>query len=152
MNRTRLQNLLIIVLTFMLMACQQPDFQSINGQAVNLKDNQGRWLVINLWAEWCGPCRGEIPELNDLYTQGKIRVIGHDFDDVQGQTLKTKVTNMGIHFPVIAENPISQLTSEPPQALPANYIISAEGKLIDIMYGSQTHKSIERHVNKLQKK
>ena len=27
---------------------------------------QGQWVLINYWADWCGPCREEVPELNYL--------------------------------------------------------------------------------------
>ena len=41
-------------------------FESTDGQSVSLADYRGQVIVLNLWAIWCGPCIGEIPELVEL--------------------------------------------------------------------------------------
>ncbi|MDP0587814.1 MAG: TlpA disulfide reductase family protein [Candidatus Endonucleobacter bathymodioli] len=152
MNSTIRVTLFFTLLSLFVVACQRPDFQATDGKAINLKDNSGRWLIINVWAEWCGPCRAEVPELNALSSAGDIRVVGHDFDGVQGQPLLNKVKKMGINFPIIAENPLPLLSSGSPKALPATYIINDEGKLVDTLYGSQTNEGLSLHVKKLQQK
>lgn len=41
-------------------------FQDINGHAVSLKDFRGKYVFIDVWATWCGPCCSEIPHLQQL--------------------------------------------------------------------------------------
>lgn len=41
-------------------------FQSGRGQTLGLEDFRGRWLLLNLWATWCAPCRAEMPTLDNL--------------------------------------------------------------------------------------
>ncbi|MDI6850924.1 MAG: TlpA disulfide reductase family protein [bacterium] len=50
-----------------------PDFlvETIDGQKLRLKDLKGKVVVLNFWATWCGPCRREIPELNNLVEKYK---------------------------------------------------------------------------------
>jgi thiol-disulfide isomerase/thioredoxin len=47
----------------------QLSFEDAKGQTLNLKDFQGRYILLNLWATWCSPCRHEIPSLDALQTQ-----------------------------------------------------------------------------------
>ncbi len=64
--------------------------------------------MLNYWAEWCGPCRTEIPELNVLAEQlkgKKIGVFGVNFDNVQGEELKSASEKLGIAFTVLAQDP-----------------------------------------------
>ena len=50
-----------------------PEFKylDINGKEVGLKDLTGKYVYIDVWATWCGPCRGELPHLKELEHQFK---------------------------------------------------------------------------------
>ena len=41
-------------------------YPDINGKTVSLADLKGKYIYIDVWATWCGPCRGELPALKEL--------------------------------------------------------------------------------------
>lgn len=47
---------------------QSPVFKylDINGKEVSLDDLKGKYVYIDVWATWCGPCKGELPHLKEL--------------------------------------------------------------------------------------
>lgn len=47
-------------------ACPDFAFNDINGKEVTLKSLKGKYVLIDVWATWCSPCRGEIPYLKKL--------------------------------------------------------------------------------------
>jgi len=88
----------VLVLTLMLVACgqQQPADGLHEGQLfpplkltgldrpdITIDDLRGRWLVLNVWATWCGPCRKELGSLQQLsqhFSRDKLQVIGLNVD------------------------------------------------------------------------
>ncbi len=139
---------LVVLLLGVLAACSKPvTFTDINGDFVPLASDQ--WLALNFWAEWCDPCREEIPELNELANDGQVRVLGVDFDSSQGGALIDKAKALDIRFPVLQESPLTALNEPLPQVLPATYIISPEGKVVTKLFGPQTKKSLEEQIQTL---
>lgn len=54
---------------------QAPDFTAadMNGQAVVLNDYKGKYVLLDFWASWCGPCREANPHLADIYNKYRAK-------------------------------------------------------------------------------
>jgi thiol-disulfide isomerase/thioredoxin len=137
----RLAAMMMFVGTVLLSGCGADLGTDQNGQKVASERIDKHWLVINYWAEWCGPCRVEIPELNALSEQLKdkrVSVLGVNFDNLQGEDLKTASKALGIKFTVLAQDPAEHYDLPPSEALPVTYIIDDKGKLREQLLGEQT--------------
>ena len=102
---------------------------------------QGRWLLVNYWAEWCAPCRREIPELNEIHhdsATSNVYVVGVNFDGIQGEALETLKGQMGIEFPQLREDPSPHWGQAAPTVLPTTYVINPQGELAKVLVGPQT--------------
>jgi len=53
-------------LTFLPENLLERRIRSLDGKSFRLADFHGKVLVINLWASWCGPCRSEVPEYENV--------------------------------------------------------------------------------------
>ena len=102
---------------------------------------QGQWLVINYWAQWCAPCRTEIPQLNQLAQElagQSALVLGVNFNALQGDKLTQAVADMGIQFRVLAQDPAARYQLPRSEVLPVTYIVDGQGKLRERLVGEQT--------------
>jgi thiol-disulfide isomerase/thioredoxin len=126
-----------------------------NGEKVASSRVDKHWLVVNYWAEWCGPCRTEIPELNKLSEQVKgqnVSVFGVNFDNLQGEDLKSASKALGITFTVLAQDPAEQYDLPKSEALPVTYIIDDKGKVRDLLMGEQTAAGVMQKLAELKGK
>lgn len=122
---------------------RSPDFQLHDGQQGYFADFHGKWLVINYWAVWCKPCIEEIPELNALAQSPDIVVLGVDFDGQQAEALQQAINKLAIEFPILLQDPASQLGYQRPSVLPTTVILNTEGKLHGTLLGPQTLHSVK---------
>ena len=119
----RLIGALAVITTLLLSGCGNDYGVDQYGQKVASERVDKQWLVVNYWAEWCGPCRIEIPELNALAEQLKgqpVSVFGVNFDNVQGEELKSASEKLGIKFTVLAQNPEAIFDIPRSEALPVS--------------------------------
>jgi thiol-disulfide isomerase/thioredoxin len=151
----RLAAALAIIGALMLAGCGNDYGIDQNGHKVDAGRLDKQWLVLNYWAEWCGPCRTEIPELNHLAEQlkdKKIGVFGVNFDNVQGEELKGAAEKLGIKFTVLAQDPSEIFELPRSEALPVTYIIDNKGKVREQLMGEQTAAGVLAKLEALQAK
>lgn len=120
-----------------------------------LDDFQGQWLIINFWAEWCRPCREEVPELNQLHsiaTQENVMIIGISYDPLENSRIREIVAEWDVRYPVMGSKPMPILPFKLPKTLPGNYILSPEGELVAKLSGTQTFESLTKLLKTLRKK
>jgi len=136
----------------LLTACAEDFGPDQHGRKVTADSLDGQWLVINYWAEWCAPCRTEIPELNALEQTLKnqsARVIGVNFDALQGEDLKRAADGFDIRFTVLAQDPAARFELPHNDVLPVTYIVDADGKLRERLVGEQTSAGLQEHLKRL---
>lgn len=110
-----------------------------HGEAVTAQQLDGQWVLINYWAEWCGPCRTEIPELNALnQSRDDVTVLGVNFDGLQGDELMGAARALGIQFRVLGVDPAERLELPRSAVLPVTYIVDANGVVRESLVGEQT--------------
>lgn len=121
-----------------------------HGADVTAQQLDGQWLLINYWAEWCGPCRVEIPELNALdAAHDDITVLGVNFDGLQGEELAAASKNLDVRFRVLSIDPAERLDLPRSAVLPVTYIVDASGKVREQLVGEQTAEGLLERLARL---
>ena len=126
-------------------SCAPIDFEYADGAAGRYSDWRGHWVFINYWAEWCAPCRYEIPQLNALNkasTQNDVRVVGVNFDGVDGAALLALMQRMSIEFPVATKDPRERFGYQLPAVLPTTVVLDPDGKVAATLVGPQTESTL----------
>lgn len=145
---TRLSSLagrLGLVAVIGLAACSDDAFRLADGTTAEWSQSGGGYVAINYWAEWCVPCRIEIPELNALHqdrnTTG-LAVLGVNYDGISGESLATLIDEMRIEFPVLVSDPFERFGYDVPSMLPTTVIIGPNDNVHEILIGPQTRESL----------
>lgn len=108
-----------------------PDFalKSSTGENLRLSEYRGDVVMINFWATWCGPCRQEMPLLDDLYNRYErvgFNLLGVNIDDDSGRAMDM-IRELGVNFPVLFDSrkEVSKLYDV--GAMPVTVIVDREG-------------------------
>lgn len=113
------------------------DILDLNGKKLNLTDFGGKVKFINLWATWCPPCVGEMPEIQELYNQFKDNkeVVFLMISDENISKISTFIAKKEYTFPVfqsISNTPVGFRSN----SIPTTFILSKDNKLVSRTVGS----------------
>ena len=103
------------------------------GEAVDLSTLEGP-MVINLWASWCGPCRKEMPALQEFHERyaARVPVLGIDYQDQQPAAALELARKSGVSYPLLAD-PGGDLNAQDPvpviRGLPHLLFLAEDGEL-----------------------
>jgi peroxiredoxin len=108
-----------------------------DGGTVHLAELRGQVVMINFWASWCGPCRQEMPLLQQLY--GKYEPLGFTLlgvnvepDSTQAQDWLKKVP---VTFPILFDRDNKVSAQFGVEAMPSTVLIDREGNVRHIHRG-----------------
>ena len=143
-RKVRLLNALLISL-FLIACSGETAYPLIDGSSHRFNNSEGKYTLVNYWAEWCTPCRVEVPELNQLAAEhgDQVTVLALNFDNEQGQELLEQLQKIGIQFQSLATDPRAIWGLERAQVLPETLIINSEGELVQRLIGPQTMESLK---------
>lgn len=116
---------------------QAPDFvvTDIDGNEVKLSDFQGKPVIVNFWASWCGPCKSEMPDFEEMYQQygEEIHFVMVNMTDGSRETVEVAsefIAEQGYTFPVYFDTQYSAAITYGVTSIPATYFIDAQGNAV----------------------
>ena len=130
---------------------QVPNFQTFTetGQTIELSSYRGQVIVLNFWATWCGPCRVEMPALEEAHTtyadQGVVVIAVNNRETAQ--QMADFRAEMELTFPFAMD--IQGRIQDQFGILnyPSTYIIGRDGIILDVHLGALTLEQIDELIH-----
>lgn len=146
-----MKKLFILLLVLVAAGCStEEQIEFADGTRTQMSHWDDRWLVVNYWAEWCAPCRHEIPELNQLHADrvaNGIVMLGVNYDGLMQPKLGEVMERMDIQFPVLSQDPQLRYGYERAEHLPMTVLINPAREVHRVLVGPQTGASILAALN-----
>jgi len=111
----------------------------IDDNSFDLTQEKGKWVFVHFWATWCGPCRKEMPTINEIYpmfkdSNLKIIVINTaESEDIIFNFLGIAAPDM---VPLLDSDGLVTATWRP-RGLPSTYFVDPAGKLRYLALGGR---------------
>ena len=110
-----------------------PDFtlKSDSGSNLRLSEFRGEVVMINFWASWCGPCRQEMPLLDQLYTRYNplgFTILGINVEE-DSKLAEKLLEEIPVNFPILfdTENAVSEKYNV--VAMPSTIMVDRDGNM-----------------------
>jgi peroxiredoxin len=111
--------------------------KTLDGASWNLADHKGHVVVVNVWASWCAPCRGEAAALEKVHSQTSskgvefVGVVSGSKDSVDNA--RAFVDRFDISYPSMFDSDNSLILGFgrklPPSAIPTTLVLDAQGRV-----------------------
>ncbi len=127
--------------------------KDMNGEDVSLASYQGKVILLNFWATWCGPCKIEIPgfvELQDKYRDQGLVVLGVSIDDPVSK-IKPFAEEYNVNYPLLVGlgREDFQEAYGPIWGIPMSVFVSRHGLVCRRHVGLATKEQFEEDIKAL---
>ncbi|GAA1992870.1 TlpA disulfide reductase family protein [Amycolatopsis minnesotensis] len=109
------------------------------GKQLSVTDYAGKVVVLNLWGQWCAPCRRESPEIEKAHQQTKaagVQVLGLDVRDPDRAAPQDFMRDRGLTYPSIYDPPgrsLVQLTGYPRNVIPSTIVVDKKQRVAAVL-------------------
>jgi cytochrome c biogenesis protein CcmG/thiol:disulfide interchange protein DsbE len=116
------------------------------GQATtgSVADYQGKWVLVNVWASWCDPCRDEAPALERFYNQHRsdsFEILGVDTQDDEASAQKF-IDEFGLTYPQLHDGSGDYADELKTTGVPENFLVDPDGKVAIAIHGQITESAL----------
>ncbi|MGH3451347.1 MAG: TlpA disulfide reductase family protein [Haloechinothrix sp.] len=104
-------------------------------KTISTADFAGKVVVLNIWGQWCGPCRSEAPELQEVYEQTVdegVQVLGIDVRDPARNAPQDFMRDRGLTYPSIYDPPgrsLLPLRGYPKNVVPSTIVLDKQHRV-----------------------
>lgn len=128
-----------------------PDFTVTDGggNRVSTADLSGKPVILNFWATWCPPCRGELPAFDKLYRQygNEVSFMMIDLTDGYRETVegvKKFISENGYTFPVYYDTEGSAAEAYNVSSIPFTVAVGRNGNIVGTHLGAMSEAALEK--------
>jgi len=114
----------------------------------SIADYRGRWVLVNLWASWCGPCRQEAAELEEFarrYRDRGVSVLGINVQDNSEDALAF-LREFDLGYPQLRSVGAERSEAFGSTGVPENFLVDPQGRLAVIWRGPVDREFLEQRV------
>jgi thiol-disulfide isomerase/thioredoxin len=133
-----------------------PDFTVYDGEgnAHKLSDYQGKPVVLNFWASWCGPCKMEMPDFDEKYGEygDQVHFLMVNLTDGGSETVESAsafIAEQGYTFPVYYDTAFSGANAYGIRSIPMTFFIDAQGDLVTYGEGMLSAEMLQKGISLL---
>ena len=134
------------------------DFEAVqpDGKVVKLSDyvGKGKYILVDFWASWCGPCRDEVPGMKDLWYEfkgDKFDIVGAPVFDKPANTLKA-VDELKIPWTQILSVPESVPAAYGFEYIPYIILVGPDGAILETnLRGEGIRAAVKKHLGVIRK-
>ena len=128
------------------------------GNTHTLADYEGKTILLNFWATWCGPCQQEMPDLQALYeewgeNEGDLVVLGvaapkaddslYPADNKSAEEIAAWLDEQGYTYPVLMDTTGELFLSYGVYSFPTTFMIDTDGNVFGYLSGSMTREIMD---------
>jgi Peroxiredoxin len=127
--------------------------KDLDGNKVSLSDFKGKNVYINFFATWCPPCKGEMPDIENVYKEFKDKdlvVLAVDLGE-QTETVKNFIESNKYSFKVLLDSDTSVAEKYNISAIPVSLFIDKNGNIKAKRVGAITEDEMKANIEKLYK-